>query len=84
MKMETEDAFNSNPNYVDLVKLVRSIQNAEGNIDCYRRGLRQCGRLDCVWREHCLMVPRGQSTSPIEPQATEGITDPKQDRGGEH
>ena len=54
-KMGMEDAFNSTPNYVDLVNLVRSIQRAEGNIDCYRRGRQKCDRLDCVWRDHCLI-----------------------------
>lgn len=52
--MGTENTFNSKPNYVDLVNLVRSIQRAEGNPDCYRRGRQQCDRPICVWRDHCL------------------------------
>jgi len=56
-KMGTEDTFNSMPDYVDLVNLVRSIQRAEGNPDCYRRGRQQCDRLSCVWRDHCLEAP---------------------------
>ena len=28
-----EDAFTPKPNYVDIVKLIRSIQRAEGNIE---------------------------------------------------
>jgi len=56
-KMGTEDTFNSKPDYVDLVNLVRSIQRAEGNIDCYRRGRESCYRMDCAWRDHCLMAP---------------------------
>ena len=60
-KMGTEDTFNSMPDYVDLVNLVRSIQRAEGNPDCYRRGRQQCDRLSCVWRDHCLEAPpRGE------------------------
>lgn len=59
--MELEDAFNSNPNFVDLVNLVRSIQRAEGNIDCYRRGLMFCNRMDCAWRDHCLVEREGPS-----------------------
>jgi hypothetical protein len=58
-KMETEDTFNSMPDYVDLVNLVRSIQRAEGNPDCYHRGRQQCDRLNCVWRDHCLEAPLG-------------------------
>ena len=52
--MKTEDTFNTKPDYVDLVKLVRSIQRAEGNIDCYRRGRQQCDRMSCDWRAYCL------------------------------
>jgi len=57
--MESEGASNSKPNYVDLVNLVRSIQRAEGNIDCYRGGRQQCDRMDCAWRDHCLKAPEG-------------------------
>jgi hypothetical protein len=60
-KRGIEDAFNSKPNYVDLVKLVRSIQRAEGNIDCYRRGLQECDQMNCAWRDHCLKAPEGPS-----------------------
>ena len=59
--MGIEGAFNSKPNCVDLVNLIRSIQRAEGNMDCYRRGRQQCDRLDCVWRDHCLKEPEGPS-----------------------
>ena len=59
--MGTEDIFNSKPNYVDLVNLVRSIQRVEGNSDCYHRGRQQCDRMSCVWRAHCLKAPEGPS-----------------------
>jgi hypothetical protein len=59
-KMQSQPAFISQPNYVDLVKLVRSLQRAEGNLDCYRRGRQQCDRIDCAWRDHCLEAPEGQ------------------------
>ena len=55
--MGTEETFKSKPNYVDLVNLIRSIQRAEGYIDCYRRGRQQCDRKDCFWRKHCLKEP---------------------------
>jgi len=80
-KMGMEDAFNSTPNYVDLVNLIRSIQRAEGNIDCYRKGLRQCGQLDCAWRDHCLMVPGGKSTYHIGSQEKKEVSDLKQKEG---
>jgi hypothetical protein len=79
MKMGIENATGSNPNYVDLVKLIRSIQRAEGNIDCYRRGLRQCGRMDCAWREHCLIVSGGKSTRHFGSQTKKEAAGPKQD-----
>lgn len=58
-KMVIEDAFNSKRNYVDMVNLIRSIQRAEGNIDCYRRGRQQCDRMNCAWRDHCFKEPVG-------------------------
>jgi hypothetical protein len=67
-KMGIEDAYNSEPNYVDLVNLVRSIQRAEDNIDCYRRGRQRCDRMDCVWRDHCLKAPEGPSKVGSESQ----------------
>ncbi len=42
-------------NFVDLTALIRSIQRAEGNKDCYRRvasGL-SCNQMECAWRAHC-------------------------------
>ena len=66
--MKTENTFNTKPDYVDLVNLVRSIQRAEGNIDCYGKGWQQCERTNCAWRDHCLMAPGEKSTSPIGSQ----------------
>ena len=59
--MEIKDNFNIKPDYVDLVNLVRSIQRAEGHNDCYGREGRQCERMSCVWRAHCLKVSEGAS-----------------------
>jgi hypothetical protein len=60
-KSRIKDTFNPKPNYVDIVKLIRSIQRAEGHIDCYRQGETHCNRMDCNWRDHCLVVPGGKS-----------------------
>ena len=35
--MKTEDTYNTKPDYVDLVNLIRSIQRAEGNTDCFQK-----------------------------------------------
>ena len=43
-----------NNNYLDITQLVRSIQRAENNIDCFRKGYNDCNQVDCAWREYCL------------------------------
>ena len=68
--MGFENALNSKPDYVNLVNLIRSVQRAEGNNDCYRRGLQQCERMDCVWRDHCLKAPEEPSNSDIADAVT--------------
>jgi hypothetical protein len=57
--MGIEDVFKSRPDYVDLVKLIRSIQRAEGNIDCYGRQRQPCDQLNCAWRDHCFKAHPG-------------------------
>ena len=81
-KMGIEDAFNSKPNHVDLINLVRSIQRAEGNIDCYRRGRQECDRMSCAWRNHCLIGSEEKSPQYIGLQEKIEISDPKQKKGG--
>jgi hypothetical protein len=37
------------------VDIIRAIQQAEGNIDCYSTGKSaECGQDNCLWREDCL------------------------------
>lgn len=81
-KIRIEDTVNPKPDYVDIVKLIRSIQRAEGNIDCYRRGETRCRRMECDWRDHCLMVPGGKSPHHIESQEKKEGLDAKQKKGG--
>ncbi len=81
-KMGTEDTFDSKPDYVDLVNLIRSIQRAEGNIDCYRKGRQQCDRMSCVWRNHCIIVSEEKSSYYIGSQEKIEVSDPKQKEGG--
>jgi hypothetical protein len=40
--------------YCDITALIRSIQRAEGNPDCFGRAGVKCNRLDCAWRDYCL------------------------------
>ena len=58
-KMGTADTFNSRPDYVDIVNLIRSIQRAEGNMDCYGRDRQQCDQMSCAWRTYCLKESEG-------------------------
>jgi hypothetical protein len=41
-------------NYLDIITLIRSIQRAEGNIDCFLKRNRDCDQLNCAWRPYCL------------------------------
>ena len=81
-KMGTEETFNSKPDYVDLVNLVRSIQRAESNIDCYRRGRQQCDQMGCAWRNHCIIVSEEKSPYYMASQEKMEVSDPKQKEGG--
>ncbi|MBW2642235.1 MAG: SAP domain-containing protein [Deltaproteobacteria bacterium] len=38
----------------DITALIRSIQRAEGNLDCFRKAKGYCDQLDCYWRPYCL------------------------------
>jgi len=40
--------------FLDITGLVRSIQRAEGNPDCFLKGDDDCAQLDCTWRLYCL------------------------------
>jgi hypothetical protein len=82
--MGIDDTLNSKLNYVDLVNLVRSIQRAEGNIDCYRRGMQQCDRMSCVWRAHCLKKPEGPSKADSESHEHKIETNPMQEQDSLH
>jgi len=46
--------WNRKKDYLDIPALVRSIQRAEGEPDCFRRPKGYCDRLDCQWRRYCL------------------------------
>ena len=38
-------------------ELVRSIQKAEGNVECFGTGkAKECGQMNCLWREDCLIA----------------------------
>jgi hypothetical protein len=35
-------------------EIIRSIQRAEGNFDCFRMAQGYCDQMSCLWREDCL------------------------------
>mgnify|MGYP003564576981 FL=1 len=44
-------------NYLDITALIRSLQRAEGEDDCFRTANLNCQHLDCRWREYCFDKP---------------------------
>ena len=47
-------ALGINGNRKSKETLIRGIQQAEGNRDCFNRGESQtCGQLACAWRSDC-------------------------------
>jgi hypothetical protein len=42
--------------FLDIVTLIRSIQRAEGNTDCFQMGMIDCDQVDCKWRSFRLVV----------------------------
>jgi len=40
--------------FLDATALIRSIQRAEGNPDCFRQAQGGCDQFDCTWRKYCL------------------------------
>ena len=41
----------------DKIELIKSIQRAEGNKDCFAtRYVQECNQLNCLWLEDCLKI----------------------------
>jgi len=58
-KITTASSSRSGPDsnkksFLDIAKLIRSVQRAEGNTDCFQKGIVDCDQLDCKWRSFCL------------------------------
>jgi hypothetical protein len=67
--MKTKKASFPKTDFLDRTALIRSIQRAEGNPDCFRRGQVDCDQMDCAWRNYCLEGPHdhpGRKGNPIE------------------
>ncbi len=44
---------------MNKVELIRTIQRAEGNTDCYATRGRGCDQTKCLWREDCIKAAAG-------------------------
>ena len=58
-KIITGSSYKSVPdvnkkNFLDITTLIRSIQRAEGNTDCFQKGIVDCDQFGCKWRSFCL------------------------------
>ncbi len=49
--------------YLDEVRLIRSIQRAEGNMDCFRKNPEDCDQPECIWRPYCLSLGQERDNS---------------------
>ena len=60
--MKTRKASLAKKDFLDPTALIRSIQRAEGNPDCFRKAEGNCDQLDCAWRKYCLEEPQEYSS----------------------
>jgi hypothetical protein len=47
-------AMNNENRHVDITAMIRSLQRTEGQSDCFRRGISECGEIKCTWRQYCV------------------------------
>jgi hypothetical protein len=47
-------ALGIKPGKLRKADLIRTIQAAEGNSQCYQSGLENCDQADCCWRSDCI------------------------------
>lgn len=65
MPIKVKDA---KKDWSDLPALIRSIQRAEGNPDCFGRPPGDCDQLHCEWRKYCLAELKNHSPDEFELQ----------------
>ncbi len=44
---------------MNKAELIRTIQRAEGNSDCYATKGRGCDQIKCLWRKDCIEASAG-------------------------
>jgi hypothetical protein len=50
--------------FVDITRLIRSIQRSEGNRDCFGTANGHCDYSDCAWRPYCLKESEQEGNRP--------------------
>lgn len=50
----TEHNHNGCENFVDIDAMIRSLQRAEGHVDCFRQDRNPCEETECAWRVYCV------------------------------
>jgi hypothetical protein len=54
------------PGKMNKTELIRAIQRAEGNVDCFATVyVNQCNQMHCLWREDCKAQVIAQADIPI-------------------
>jgi hypothetical protein len=48
-----QGAFGANQ-FLDITALIRSLQRAEGERDCFRKDRKDCDDKGCAWRLYCM------------------------------
>ena len=71
IKKKPVNAGAAKKDFSDLKTLIRSIQRAEGNLDCFGRRPGDCDQLDCNWRKYCLKELKKHCHDEFEPQGEE-------------
>lgn len=64
-------AHHINPGKLPKTELIRKIQSAEGNFECYATATDgECDQLDCTWRVDCL---NGATVAPVAASSTADV-----------
>ena len=51
---QTTKSLDFKNSFLDMTELIRSVQRAEGNPDCFDTAQGYCDQVNCAWRCYCL------------------------------
>ena len=78
--MKIKKPLSPRKDFLDATALIRSIQRAEGNPDCFRKDQGGCHQFDCAWRKYCLEEVKIASSTRLNSK-TEKATEVEQGEG---